>query len=462
MRREFRITAAVIAFLVLITSVSIQVLANSQVDSRTQAETKTLDEQLAQNVEKYHIPGMAVVEVDSEGVIFEGTYGDCESVDQTFIIGSLSKSFTALAVMQLSEEGKVNIDAPISDYIDCKAWFVDGTDYERIRVRDLLNQTSGIETYAKLGELVSTDAYGSHIYANANYGLLGLIIESVSGVSYEEYINANVFTPLGMTHSYASYSDEMKQSLLKGNRNYFGLFVEGEPDYPGDLKEVQWTNVPGGYLSSSASDMAKYLQMYLRGGEDIIGKESIDKMFYENVPNGEDGFYGMGWEYVQDSNGEWMIQHMCLVENYSTMMYIRPEEGKAGIVLTNMNDYLVDDMLMGNVVAPLMGESTDSKMDMYMILHILIDMALLGLIMIAIYPVVTMKKWTLKKKRFFFEMMRHLVLPISLLVSVHLVAPLFVIRLFAKDVWFVLIMVSTLLVLEGIVKTFLYKLKSIN
>ncbi|MCR5226500.1 MAG: hypothetical protein K6E27_04750 [Eubacterium sp.] len=208
--------------------------------------------------------------------------------------------------------------------------------------------------------------------------------------------------------------------------------------------------------------MAKYLQMYLRGGEDIIGKESIDKMFYENVPNGEEGFYGMGWEYVQDSNGEWMLQHMALVENYSTMMYIRPEDGKAGIILTNMNDYLVDNMLMGNVIAPLMGEEADSKIDTYMILHILINLALLGLIIIAMYPVFTMKRWMLKKKNIIFEGFRHLILPIILLVSVHLVAPLFVIRLFAKDVWFVLVMVSTLLVLEGIVKTFLYKFKSVN
>lgn len=83
-------------------------------------------------LKKYHILGMAVMEADSDGVVFEGTYGDCESVDQTFIIGSLSKSFTLLAVMQLAEEGRINIDAPISDYIDCKEWFVDGADYERV------------------------------------------------------------------------------------------------------------------------------------------------------------------------------------------------------------------------------------------------------------------------------------------------------------------------------------------
>ena len=117
---------------------------------RTQAETDyiTIDELLAENVSKYHIPGMAVMEVNSDGILFQGTYGECTDIDQVFIIGSLSKSFTATATMQLVEAGSVDLDEPISKYIDCDEWFAKGTDYERITVRNLLNQTSGISTYA--------------------------------------------------------------------------------------------------------------------------------------------------------------------------------------------------------------------------------------------------------------------------------------------------------------------------
>ena len=176
-----------------------------------QSDYKTIDKELAENVKKYHLPGMTVIEVDSNGILFQGTYGNARSADQNFIIGSLSKSFTAAAVMQLVENGKIDLDKPLSEYIDCERYFVPKNDYKRITVKNLLNQTSGIKTYAKLGSLKSTEAYGKHVYANANYGLLGLLIESVSGLSYEAYIQEHIFKPLGMTHSYASFTTKQKK-----------------------------------------------------------------------------------------------------------------------------------------------------------------------------------------------------------------------------------------------------------
>lgn len=147
-------------------------------------------------------------------MLFEGTYGECESADQPFIIGSMSRSFTALAIMQFAERGCIDLDSQIDAYIDPSEWFVTGTDYSRITVRDLLNQTSGITGYAAFGSLESTDSYGSHIYANANYGLLGLIIEAVSGMTYEEYVTRNIFEPLEMKHSAASLEKSRGNSLL--------------------------------------------------------------------------------------------------------------------------------------------------------------------------------------------------------------------------------------------------------
>ena len=69
------------------------------------------------------------------GILFQGTYGECTDINQVFIIGSLSKSFTATAIMQLVEAGSVNPDESISKYIDCDYWFAKGTDYESITFR---------------------------------------------------------------------------------------------------------------------------------------------------------------------------------------------------------------------------------------------------------------------------------------------------------------------------------------
>lgn len=217
----------------------------------------------------------ALIFLDKDNVLFQETYGKCDNIDTPFIIGSMSKSFTALAIMQLVEEGKIHLDSPITEYIDTSEWFIDCVNCHRITVRNLLNQTSGITTYQTFGKLKCTNSYGSHVYSNANYGLLGLIIEAVSGMTYEEYVTKNIFNPLGMEHSAASLEKSEENGLIDGYRNYFGIFAAGEPDYPGKITNGTWTNVPAGYLSSSASDMGKYLQMYLNGGEGIISEEYV-------------------------------------------------------------------------------------------------------------------------------------------------------------------------------------------
>ena len=417
------------------------------------ADYSSIDKELSENVKKYHLPGMAVIEVDDNGILFQKTYGNVQNVDQVFLIGSLSKSFTAAAVMQLVEKGNVDLDAPVSEYIDCEKWFAHGSDYKRITVKNLLNQTSGIKTYAKMGSLKSTGDYGKYVYANSNYGLLGLIIESVSGLSYEDYIKENIFNPLGMTHSYASLNDGAKKELVPGYKNYFGFWVPSPPDYPDKIKSGQWTNVPGGYIVSSAGDMGKYLAMYLKNGENVLTKDSVRKMFFDNVPeDDEDSYYGMGWECIKNEYGVWIMRHTGLVENYCAFMYVNPAQNKAGAVLVNMNDYLVDNMFLENIIAPLFDQKAEDKSKMFFILHSIIDLVFLALIFFALYPVITLKKWKNKKKNIFIDILRHLVFPLILLIPVQIIAPLFVIRMFAKDVWLVLVISSILLFAIGIYK----------
>ena len=417
---------------------------------------ETIDKQLAEDVKNYHIPGMAVAVVDKDGALFEKTYGVCDNPERPFIIGSMSKSFTALAIMQLVEQGKVDLDASIDEYINGDEWFAAGTDHKRITVRDLLNQTSGIQTYQAMGKLKSTESYGSHVYANGNYGLLGLIVEAASGMNYEEYVTTYIFEPLKMSQATASLEKAKEKGLLPGYRNYYGIPVAGEPDYPIMHEKGKWTNIPGGYLCASLSDMEKYLQMYLRGGEDIITEQSIQSMFYDNVPDGEGGFYGMGWVYSTESMCMPVLNHAGLVENYTCNMFILPEKEIAIIVMVNMNDYLVGNGLLADVVMPLFGMEKQLGPNEYLKQHLMIDAAVLLLLLISLYPVITLKKWKQKsenKKIFVFDMLRHLVLPAALLVVLPCMGtPLSVVWLFAKDVAIVLYVSAALLFFGGICK----------
>lgn len=415
-----------------------------------------ISNQIAYDVEKYNIPGMAVIVVDKDNVLFQETYGNCDSIDMPFIIGSMSKSFTALSIMQLAEERKIDLDSPICEYIDASEWFINNGGCDRITVRNLLNQTSGITTYQTFGELRSTDYYGSHVYANANYGLLGLIIEAVSGTTYEEYVNNNIFAPLGMKHSAASFEMSKENGLINGYRNYFGIPVSGEPDYPEKITYGTWTNIPAGYLSSSVSDMGKYMQMYLNDGEGIISRESINSMFYDNVPADDVSYYGMGWCYSTNVFSQPMLWHSGLVENYTSNMFIIPEKEIAVVVLVNMNDYLVCNNLIGNIVMPLIGEERQDLPNLYFILHLGIDAIYLLLCFISIYSIAAIGKWNKKEKRvkdYVIDILRHAVIPIALL-CIPLIAgtPVRVLWLFVKDLFLVLYLNAGLLIAVGIYK----------
>ena len=302
-----------------------------------------IDSQIKKEIKELHIPGMAIAIVDSKEVLFSEAYGNCDNLDTPFIIGSLSKSFTALAVMQLVEEEKVDLDTTISDYIDTSDYFINASDGDKITVRQLLNQTSGLGTYQRFGNAKITESYGQHQYANINYGLLGEIIETVSGISYSEYMDKNIFSPLSMNHTAATLVQSKENGLITGYRNYFGLPIAGEPDYP---DKHSWSTVPAGYLSSSVSDMAKYLQMYLNGGMGIVNQNSLNTMLYDNVyvDDNTPYYYGMGWTLTEEYT-EPVLGHSGLVENYMANMYLLPESGLGIIFLINMNDYLVTNQL---------------------------------------------------------------------------------------------------------------------
>ena len=433
---------------------------SSTVFAAEDRDYQAISRQIAKDVEAYQIPSMAVIVVDKDQVVFQETYGEDVSPDSPFIIGSMSKSFTALAIMQLVEKGKIDLNAPISTYIDASKWFVkDGQD-EKLTVRDLLRHTSGLGTYQTFGHLEITDSYGQHLYANANYGLLGLIIEAVSGESYESYVTKHIFQPLKMSQSSASLQASIEKGLIAGYRNYFGLPISGPADYPGPIDRGSWGSVPAGYLSASISDMGRYLQMYLRDGDAIISKESVQQMFYDTVPVDDEGLqYGLGWGYTEKRLGQPLLVHAGLVENYSSKMFILPEKEIGVVVLVNMNDYLVTNNVLDTIVNPLLGEPRKDLPNHYLLHHLAIDALYLLLTILSIYSFITIGKWKRKEKgmkTYILDILCHFLLPVGLFCLPLLVgSPPRIIWLFVKDLFVVLYFNACALFLIGVYKLFL-------
>lgn len=416
----------------------------------------SVSKMLEKDIKENHIPSMAVIVVNRDEVIFSKTYGNCENIDTPFIIGSMSKSFTALSIMKLVEENKIDINKSISTYIDTSLYFKNKEDGDKITVKQLLNQNSGIGTYQKLGSLKITRNYGKYEYSNANYNLLGKIIESVSNESYSDYIKKNILKPLGMNHTGTTLEESNKNGLIKGYQNYFGIPIAESPNYPTD--DNSWIQVPAGFISSSASDMGKYLQMYLNQGSNIITEDSISKMFYDNIPQDDidRDYYGMGWVYTKYYSKP-LLTHSGLVENYTSKMFIIPEDNIGIVILVNMNDYLVTNNLLEDIVKPILGEEKPNVPDhLYLKNHLLFDVIYLVITIIAIYPIVTIKKWKNKnktKKLYILDIVRHLIFPLLLvLLPVVINVPFWVIWNFVKDLALILIINSILMFLTGIYK----------
>jgi CubicO group peptidase (beta-lactamase class C family) len=265
-----------------------------------------------------------------------------------FILFSSSKSFTALAIMQLVEAGQVELDAPVQRYLP---WFrvADPDASAQITVRHLLNQTSGLPVTADNGLLTKIDTSDNAIeqlvrgistvslnrpvgttfeYVNVNYVTLGLIVQTVSGQTYETYVQEHIFDPLDMPHSFTAKTEAQRQDLATGYRYWFGRPV------PADLPDNR-SNLPAGGLISSAEDMTHYLIAQLNEGRysqaTILSPEGIAQMHSPAVQRRGDMFYGMGW-FIGPANGMPVIWHGGDGTNFHSTMVLATE-GQWGIIL---------------------------------------------------------------------------------------------------------------------------------
>ena len=325
-----------------------------------------MDAYLAANFPRAGAPGLAVAVVDAGGVRYLDTFGDCPDADAPFVVGSLSKSFTAVAVMQLVEQGAVDLDAPASRYAP-------GYDVpDEVTVRSLLNQTSGFGAYDSLAEAADGElgeTFGAFSYANANYDLLGRVVEGASGEDYACYLDEHVLEPLGMASTTADPARAEALGMVPGHRDWFGLPVaDGFRHAQGD---GAWGGPASGYVASSVRDMASYLRMYLNGGMGdgarVLSADSVRRMFLDRVPDPEgDTYYGMGWTSFSWDDGELVLSHDGQVENYTASMCLLPERGIGIVALSDANDNAGGNIrffdLVGGVVSVAIG-GTGQPMD---------------------------------------------------------------------------------------------------
>jgi CubicO group peptidase (beta-lactamase class C family) len=313
--------------------------------------------------------GLAVGIVEGNEIVYLQGFGAADPAGRPvtpqtpFIIGSVSKSMTALAVMQLVEAGQIELDAPVQHYLP---WFrvADATASAQISVRHLLQHTSGLSTKTgrsfqgsadntngaleaavrQLSDVELTAPVGeTYQYSTVNYSVLGLIIQTVNGQTYEAYIQQHVFGPLGMVHSFTSQTEADAQGLATGYHYVFGLPVATELPYNRGL-------LPAGYLISSAKDMTHYLVAQLNAGRygeaELLSQAGTAAMHSPATATGvADTAYGLGW-FVGPVNGIPAVYHQGETFNFHANVILVPERQLGVVVLINGENSL--DLLFGN------------------------------------------------------------------------------------------------------------------
>lgn len=367
-------------------------------EPRGETLSSALDAYLEQAFPASGVPGAAVAVVDSDGVRYLRTLGDVTSADQTLIIGSLSKSMASAAVQQLVDAGAVCLDAPVDDYLP--AYGVPRS----VTVRDLLNQTSGFGYYQSLADARVGESYGEFSYANANYDLLGRLVEGVSGLSYGDYLRKNLWGPLGMTDACldgekleAASGDGRGGGEAAGHRNWFGLPVaDGFAHERGD---GAWGGPASGYVRASISDMASYLRMYLNSGAGVVSRAGVHRMVFDRVPDASgDTCYGMGWTTYSWGDGELVMSHDGDVENYVARMCVIPGRDLGIVLLADANDavggnaafwQMADDVTSLAVGGVAVGVNPGETC----VAHACYDAAYLLAILACVVPVLLARRW---------------------------------------------------------------------
>lgn len=274
--------------------------------------------------------------------------------NSSFRLASISKQFTASGIMLLKEKGLINYDDLVSKYIL-------NFPYHNVTIRNLLNQTSGIpDSYLdlaekeKIGILTNEKAIelivenkpkanfepnDKYEYSNTNYIILARVIELVSNQSFENFMEVNIFVPLGM-------NDTRVWNLTSEDKTFKGK-TDGFEDLSGETREIKPTFVDGvagdGGVFSSVNDFIKWDKFWYENK--LISTKNLKEAFKKpTLNNGEKSNYGFGWVIVNENvvmhNGAWLAANTYFVRN---------TKKKTSFVLLDNSSNLFFNKIIGSI-----------------------------------------------------------------------------------------------------------------
>jgi len=309
-----------------------------QVQARLSKAYAAIDQAVAAS----RAPGMVVGITDRrelQKVIVHG-YSDLKSrvplkPDSRFAIGSISKSFTAIALMQLFDEGRFDPDAPITRYLP---WFKVKSKFAPIEGRHLLSHTAGLPNYLadlsssryaayELRDFDSSYTPGTHFwYSNTGFQILGYALESIEHAPYHTIIERRILKPLGMSDTVAVIDDSQRANMAVSYQRW---------PYNDAYVEAPWFEYAAsdGSIVSTAADMCAYARFILHRGASNHGKLLSDKSFQLLTTPGLDD-YGFGL-WIRHTDGDTVISHSGGIAGFNSFVEAHMNDGFALVFLGN-------------------------------------------------------------------------------------------------------------------------------
>ena len=374
------------------------------------SKSQRIDTLIKDVIKKAKVPGASIVIINKEKTQYLNYgYGNKEKKQKAtkelyYELGSMSKAYTALGIFLLEDEGKLSLNDSITKYLP---WFhvsYNGLhDQKRINrevdvtLYQLMHHTSGIP-FNTIGDIpqgnsdtmlyetvrningIELDYYpgDKFQYATINYDILGLIIQEVSGQSYENFIEQRILAPLGLTHTFLFQEEVREEGVLASGYKItrFRPMVYEAPIYRG--------NTPAGYIYSNSVDMERWLRIQMgmipvnEQFQRIISKSHISDITVSSTNN---YLYGGGWNINVKGND---IRHGGSNPCYSSMIIMRPEDEFGICILMNLNtnaaDYLAENIL--NIIEG--NKINKYKMDNYLMLDMSFTIIFIASVLLAV------------------------------------------------------------------------------
>jgi CubicO group peptidase (beta-lactamase class C family) len=381
-------TLLILLVLVVVGAVLYALAPHPPATPKNVSDADELDTYLGRLVDSENPPGLSIVVVKDGQTAFSRAFGYSDkprgakvTPDTVFHWWSMTKIPTAIAIMQLQERGRIDLDEDVRKYL---AWFeaIDSSGTRpSITIRNLLQHSSGLpDTMPGMIGWVHYDDAGRNqtevlrahlprfnklkfkpgakaIYSNLNYMVLGAVIEAVSGQAYEEYMARNLLQPLGMSRTGFIYTAEMAEHEAAGTLPIVHFYTPILPallDLRALVRErhgrILWLQrvyidaTPSTGLIGPAADVARLMTAYLNGGtldgKAILHPDSVSLLTNTSPLDG----HGLGW-FVDDSSESRTLGHAGGGPGFASVMRLYPERKLGIAILANGTDLDRDRLL---------------------------------------------------------------------------------------------------------------------